>query len=60
MYSVKFVDDGALPAGHNWAIARDGDGNFYAFIKQSKVSPCVLEQAWAGYRELAAHRSMVA
>lgn len=60
MYSVKFVADEALPSGHKWALARDGEGNYYVFIKQSCVSPSVLEQAWAAFRSLTNHTRLVA
>lgn len=56
MYSVMFVDDEALPAGHTWALVSDAEGNFYAFIKRSHVTPHTLEQAWAGFRKIARHR----
>ena len=60
MYAVRFVNDADLPSTHAWVLAYDMDGNVYAFIKQSCVTPRVLEEVWAGYRRLAQRFSLVA
>lgn len=59
-YSVRFVADEELPPDHDWALARDEAGHYYAFIKQSSLVPRVLEEAWAGYRALSRKLSLVA
>lgn len=60
MYAVKFVADGDLPDGHAWAMAHDADGNVFAFIKHTCLTPRVLEEAWAAYRQIAQRFSLVA
>jgi hypothetical protein len=50
---VKFVDDSKMPEGHDWMIV-EADGDFVCVLRQSRVCPLVLEEAWAGYRTLAA------
>lgn len=60
VYGVRFIGDGDLPPGHDWVLARDEEGNFTAFIKRSCVTPRVLEEAWAGYRQLVRRLWLVA
>lgn len=60
MYAVVFVEDQDLPRNHAWAMVYDADGNVYAFIKRTCVTPRVLEEAWAGYRHLAHRFHLVA
>lgn len=47
-YQVVFVEDEALPAAQDWALVR-APGVFYAFLKQSKLTPTVLADAWAAF-----------
>lgn len=47
-YQVRFVGDKDLPAGIDWAFAGvAGDALF--FIKESRVTPEVLGEAWAAW-----------
>ena len=34
MYQVRFVEDGSLPKGNDWVIARQA-GRTYLFVKES-------------------------
>lgn len=54
-YRVAFVGDGELPDAQDWAMIRVGGVVVFA-VKESRVTPCVLEQAWQAYRCLAACR----
>jgi len=49
---VKFVDDRALPEGQDWIFV-EVDGGLYFVVKESRVTPEVLDQAWAAYRRMA-------
>lgn len=51
MYGVRFIDDDALPEGHDYAMIRTAEDTVF-FFKRSKLTPRVLEQAWAAYRAL--------
>lgn len=51
MYGVRFIDDDELPKDHDFVMIRTPD-DVMLFVKASKVTPCVLEQAWAAYRAL--------
>lgn len=51
MYGVRFIDDHELPEGHDFAMIRTPEDCVF-FFKRSKVTPKVLEQAWAAYRAL--------
>lgn len=48
MFSVKFVNESALPAQHAWVVGVDDRGDRFLFIKEGAVSPVVIEQALAG------------
>lgn len=50
-YRVVFVSDQALPEGQDWAIVECGDETV-CVMKQSRISPDMLEEAWAAYRIL--------
>jgi hypothetical protein len=50
-YQVRFVDDHELPEGVDWAIVRASDDRALCFIKQSRVTPAVLSDAWAAWEE---------
>lgn len=45
MQHVAFVNDDELPEGHDWALVQDA-GNLWFLIKQSRVTPAVLTDAW--------------
>lgn len=54
MYRVQYVDDDKMPAGHDFVMAEDEDGNVLLFLRQGAgSSPATLEDAWAAYRLLA-------
>jgi hypothetical protein len=46
-YEVVFVGDDEL-AGKDWAIVRIG-GKFIAFLKESRITPQVLMEAWRAF-----------
>lgn len=52
-HEVLFLDDGDMPEGMDWLLV-DVDGEVHCVVRRSRVVPCVLEDAWAGYRHLAA------
>lgn len=49
---IQFVECDELPVGVNWALVRRGD-DVVLFIREDRVTPCVLEEAWIGYRRMA-------
>jgi hypothetical protein len=52
-HEVIFACDQEMPDGHNWMLL-EVDGEVFCVIRRSHVKECVLEDAWAGYRHLAA------
>lgn len=50
-HEVAFIDDNALPEGHDWALVEVA-GDVYFVVKRSRVSPQVLEEGWAAFRHL--------
>lgn len=44
-YVVTFISDEELPPEQDFALL-EVDGDVYLAIKQSRVAPCVLEEAW--------------
>lgn len=50
-YSIKFVDDAALPEGHDFVLIKAGD-EYCIFYRAGAVRPSVLEDSWAAYRAL--------
>lgn len=55
MHTIKFVDDDALPAGHDFVFVEASDDKML-FLRASAVTAEVLEQAWAALRALEAPR----
>jgi hypothetical protein len=51
VYAVHYIRDDELPAKQAWVMVRTGT-RVALFIKESKVCPRVLEEAWAGFREI--------
>lgn len=49
-YAVKFIRDDRLPPEQDW-ILLECDGDTFLAIKESRVSECVLEDAWSAYRQ---------
>lgn len=57
-FGVHFVRDDRLPEDHDFLMAHDpGTGDVYAFIRESAVTPRVLEDAWAAYRAVEDQRN---
>lgn len=52
MFTVRFVDESALPRDQVWVIGVDGStGQRFLFIKRGARSSTVLEEVWAaGHR----------
>ena len=50
-YGVKFVEDHELPPGQDWIFV-EVDGGLYFVVKESRITPEVLNQAWAAYRQM--------
>lgn len=50
-HQVRFVGEDELPEDVDWMIARDDEQTF-CFIKQGRITPDVLMEAWDGYRKL--------
>lgn len=57
-YLVEFVSDNALPPNTDWAIATTDVGSTYFFIKESRVSPDVLAEAWEEWEARRQRRSL--
>ena len=55
MYQVRFVEEGALPEGTEWAIARQA-GRTFLFVKESAVTTSpdgccdALSRAWKAWQ----------
>lgn len=52
-HEVQFVDDQEMPDGHDWLLIDTGRAMICA-VRHSRLCPEVLEEAWAGYRLMAA------
>lgn len=50
-YGIRFVDDDALPAGHDFLFV-EMPGGAMIFYRESALSPQSLEDSWAAYRAL--------
>jgi len=57
-YLVEFVADDALPEGTDWAIAATDVGSTYFFIKESRVCPEVLSEAWTEWEQRRRRRGL--
>ena len=57
-YLVEFVPDSALPNGTDWAIATTDVGSTYFFIKESRISPGTLAEAWEAWEERRSRRGL--
>ena len=53
MYGIRFVEDDALPEGHDFVLVQSG-GDVLMFYRESAVTPQNLEASWAAYRALVA------
>lgn len=54
-HRIFFVDDDALPEGHDFLLLSCPSGNVRLFYRRSAVTPETLEDSWAAYRAVA-HR----
>lgn len=52
-HMVRFISDEEMPQGVDWMLL-EVDDEVHCIVRRSRVEPCVLEEAWAGYRHLAA------
>ena len=52
-HEVLFVCDRHMPPEHDWMMIEMPDA-VVCVVRDSQVSPQVLEEAWAGYRDLLA------
>jgi predicted DNA-binding transcriptional regulator len=52
-HHVRFMCDKEMPDGHDWLLV-EAEDRVICIVRRSMVSPKVLEEAWAGYRLLAA------
>lgn len=50
-YRIEFVDDQALPEGHDFLLAQTAE-NAVIFYRESAISPEMLEDSWAAFRAL--------
>lgn len=53
MHRIEFVDDDALPDGHDFMLVTNGS-DALIFYRRSEVTPANLEDSWAAYRALRA------
>lgn len=53
-YGITFVDDDALPEGHDFMFVALAGGGCHIFYRESRLSPQSLEDSWAAYRALLA------
>lgn len=51
MHRIEFVDDDALPEGHDFMLVTCETGALI-FYRRSAVTPANLEDSWAAYRAL--------
>lgn len=49
---ITFVDDDALPEGHDFVFVQLGEGA-HIFYRESAITERVLEDSWAAYRAIA-------
>lgn len=49
-YSIRFVGDDDLPAGHDFVLVECRRGSVVVALRERAISPAVLEDAWAAYR----------
>lgn len=57
MHRIEFVDDHALPEGHDFMLLTDAAGSALLFYRESAVTPANLEDSWAAYRALREEQS---
>jgi hypothetical protein len=52
-HRIRKVGQSDLPTGHEWVVVEHGE-RITLFITEAALTPRALEEAWAGYRLLAA------
>lgn len=52
-YHIMFVGDDGLPPGRDFAFL-ECDGEVWLAFVESHITPAVLEEAWATFRDMAA------
>jgi hypothetical protein len=52
-HEIRFVTDDEMPDGLDWMLLEVGD-DVHCILRRSRICESVLEDAWAGYRALAA------
>jgi hypothetical protein len=50
-HEVHFIRDDEMPEGHDWMLLEVGD-EVHCLVRRSRICEYVLEDAWAGYRQL--------
>jgi hypothetical protein len=50
-HEVHFIRDDEMPDGHDWMLLEVGD-EIHCLVRRSRICEHVLEDAWAGYRQL--------
>lgn len=48
-HCIHFVDDEAMPEGHDFILVQQPGGDLI-FYRESAISPGCLEDSWAAYR----------
>jgi len=51
-YQVTFIGESDLPEGHNWALVRQCDGEYRAFVKRDSITPAILSECWEAFAEM--------
>lgn len=59
MHQIRFVDDAALPEGHDFVLVQTPTGAAI-FYRESAITPRVLEESWAAYRSMRTTQPMFA
>jgi len=48
MFTVRFIDEDALPENQAWVIGVTAEGRRFLFIKHGARSAQIIEDAWEG------------
>lgn len=51
MHAIRFVDDDAMPEGHDFVLVQTPAGAAI-FYRISAITPRLLEESWAAYRSM--------
>lgn len=58
MHQIQFVDDDALPEGHDFILVQAPAGTAI-FYRASAITPRTLEASWAAYRAMRTTQPML-